>query len=146
MMYRVFLEEMDAATGHYRIRPGEINNTYHTTPDYVHSLEEQLQKIGINSGWQIDTELVDDHYIILSGSNNKAVVHTLEEAVEKSYEVAKKAALDLRDRLSKQEQKKYIFIDLTSKGDKEVAKKLATIIEEEFVPYVSPRACDYESI
>ncbi len=138
IMYRVFLQdEKDAPNPDenplykFRIRSGRKHAFPYDYPlGYKPSIKEQLKTM--NNGFCIgySSESLDKHWLIEMndfsiGNVTIGIVHSIKEIPDRTYFLAKEKAQELADYLSEQQKKPYIFIDLTSRGDKDLAEKLA---------------------
>ena len=150
MIYRVFLQdEKDApspsgnSNNIYRIRSGESLALYHNCPPgWFPSLEQQLPSMDCGSYVGPSSEPLDGHWLIDYDGITIGIVHTLDEISVRSYELAKKCAKALAESLSKKEGRPYVFIDLTSRGDKGLAERLSRTVHNVVVPNPSPRSVD----
>ncbi len=149
MMYRVFLQDekdapspSDNPSNTFRIRSGEKLAWTHTDGNYTPTLESQLSSTGCGSYVGPSSEPLDGHWLINYDGLPLAICHSQNEIPERAYEIARTQAQRLAEYLSREKGKPYIFIDLTSGGDSELAKKLSKIIHEVRVPDASPRAAD----
>ena len=130
-LHRIFLLELDVGSDVGRFGVKYYSKLLENNVKSIPSIEEQITYGGFQ--YLIKPELVDNHYIVRDYSGLKeikAVTHSLAEAIDKSYQIAKEQALVFQNNFGE----KYIFIDLTSKGDNEKAKELSKIIDEEIIP------------
>jgi len=146
MMYRVFLQdERDAPSPEknpedsYRIRYGQILAWCYSSPGWKPTLEEQVQKTSFGQRFGPSHEPLDGVWLINYNNMPVGIAHNIEEIPKKSYELAREQAQNLAEGLSVP-GKPYIFIDLTSKGDKLLMQKLSEIVHDEHVYSPSPRA------
>ena len=145
MLYRVFLQDEKDAPGPaknplniFRIRSGERPAWMLTTKNaqitkyYTPSVEYQLKAMSADSRIQPSSELIDGHWPISCNCHCPplAICHTQDEIPKRVYEIARIHAQELAESLSREKGKPYIFIDLTSRGDKDLAKKLSKIVYE----------------
>ncbi len=79
-------------------------------------------------------EEVDGHLVIINDGYPVGIAHKKEELEEKMYSIAKKYAEGVAESLSSDRNHNYIFIDVTSRGDKAKAEELSKIIENVSVP------------
>ena len=149
MMYRVFLQdEKDAPSpsenpsNTFRVRSGEKLAWTHTTGNYTPTLESQLRSMDCGSHVGPSSEPLDGHWLINYDGLPLAIVHTPDEIPERAYKIARTQAQKLAEHLSREKGKPYIFIDVTSRGDMGLAKKLSETIQEVHVPDASPNAVD----
>ena len=140
MIYRVFLEdELDTPyplgklENCFRISFGSMNAWTYTNPNWMPTIKEQLNALG--SGIYIGSPLekIDGHLTIEQDGTVIGIVHSPRELPEKTYLLAEQQAKELRACLEKEEGKPYIFIDISSRGDKKLAESLATIINREII-------------
>lgn len=138
MIYRVFLQDEadvpnpdDNSQNRFRIRSGSMNAWTYEEPFWQFSIESQLKAMGC--GYRVGPSLdkTDGYLLIEYDGEVVGIAHSIKELQKKTYPLAKKQALDLRDYLSEKKEKQYIFIDLTSKGDKRLAQNLGRIINNE---------------
>lgn len=132
MIYRVFLQDEKDATSPsknpcniFRIRSGEMLALCYTNPGWKPSLEEQLRAM-------------DPGFNVESSSDQLTSKQT--------YEIAINKAKELRDFLSNHKGKPYVFIDVTSRGNLDLAKKLSETIHQVQIPNPYPflRCLDLE--
>ena len=148
-MYRVFLQdEKDAPSpsknpsNTFRIRSGEMLAWTYTTGDYTPTLESQLSSMDFGSCVGPSPEPLDGHWLIKHDGLPLAICPSQNEIPEKAYGIATTEAQRLADYFSREKGKPYIFIDLTSRGDRDLTKKLSRTIHNEFVSDACPRAVD----
>lgn len=140
MMYRVFLlDESPHPENHFRIRSGEKLAWNHTDGNHIPTIESQLS--AMNFGQQVypSDNQVDGHFLINYDSSVIGIVHSIEEIPDRAYELAKRAALCLRDYLTTKTGNPYEFIDVTSRGDKKLAEKLSRKIVDVQIPEYTGR-------
>ncbi|MFA5175794.1 MAG: hypothetical protein WC413_00850 [Candidatus Nanoarchaeia archaeon] len=136
MMYRVFLQdEKDAFSpshnpeNSYRVCHGELLAWTQKTGNYIPSLEEQLKKMHFGSRFEPYRELLDGHILIVYDKISPvAIAHPGDNISDLAYQKAKERAQGLTASLSNLNKTPFTFIDLTSRGDRELAKKLSEII------------------
>lgn len=132
MMYRVFLEQ-DGEEG-FSVRYGDANAWTYTNPDWMPSINEQLRLIHNRLEYRI-VEL-DGHFLGMThedGSTNfNFVSHIKDEAIQRLYDLAKQEAEEVAESMTKKLGKRYVFIDITSKGDRAKAERLAEIVSKEY--------------
>jgi len=141
MMYRVFLHDEKDMPDHagnlgnsYRIRSREILAYCFTAPAWRPSLDEQVEALGCGgSRVEPSPESIDGHWLIEHDGSTIGVAHSLEELPEKAYVLAKDRAIKMVNTLSDIKGRPYIFIDVTSRGNRKQAEKLSNIICEEEV-------------
>lgn len=140
MLYRVFLQdEKDAPSpdenpgNQFRIRSGEMNAWCYTAPGWVPTIEDQLKIMSFGSRVGPSLEQLDEHWLIEHGCCPIGIVHSQDEIPGKAYKLAVRQALRLADSLSEKSDKHYVFIDITSRGDRRVAEELARRIDNEYV-------------
>ena len=150
-MYRVFLQDekdapspLENPSNTFRIRSGEILAWTYTTGNYTPSLESQLSATDFGSRVSAFGMPLDGHFLIKHDSLPLGIVHTLEEIPDRAYEFARTQAVKLSEHLSRKKGNQYVFIDLTSRGDKELAEKLSRIIHNKEIYVASPRVVDIE--
>lgn len=137
MMYRVFLQdEKDAFSpsntpeNSYRICHGEILAWTHETGNYIPVLEEQLKKMHFGSRVEPFNQLLNEHILIIYDKIFPvAIAHSGDNIADLVYKIARREAQQLAICLTTSETP-FTFIDLTSRGDKILAKKLSEIIVE----------------
>ena len=118
MMYRVFLQDEKDA-------PGPSKNP---SDRFRIRSGELLAWCYSSPGWKPNLE--EQLRVMNFGSN------------ESSYRFARKRAVKLAEHLSREKGKLYVFIDVTSRSDKELAEKLLQTINSEEVYVPSPNAAD----
>jgi hypothetical protein len=148
MMYRVFLQdEKDAPSpsedpeDKFRVRHGEMLAWSYKNPAWMPNLEEQLKAVGF--GCVVAAEdLIDGHFIISCNHIPRGIVHTEEEIPDRTYDLAVREGTELSQYLSEKSGNPYVFIDMTSRGDRVLAERLSRLmrLEEIYVP--SPRSVD----
>jgi len=140
MMYRVFLQdEKDApdpnenAENCFRIRSGEMLAWTHATGNYTPTIESQLRAMDFGPHVGPLDRTLDGHLLIVHDGSTIGIVHEPSEIPEKAYELAKREAERLKDVLSRKTNKPYEFIDLTSRGDRQLAESLSIKTHNEYV-------------
>jgi len=137
MLYRVFLQDeptlRNNLKNNFRISYGAMNAWTYANPNWEPTIEEQLR--AMSSGVRINSTLtlIDDHLTIECDGSTIGIVHSLEEISEKAYSLAKQKAIELRDSLERKRGTPWIFIDVTSRGDKKLAESLATQVRREYL-------------
>ena len=145
MVYRVFLKEHQAPENPespespervslFTISYGEMLAWTYQTRDYSPSLENQLSRM--HHCIDFSSRKFDGHYLIERESQLLGIVHSPEEIKDRAEGFARTQASDLVINLLINKGKPYVFIDLTSKGDRESAEELSKKIydEEVYVP------------
>jgi len=147
MMYRVFLQDekdtpdsIENPENHYRVRRLEMNTWCYSEPRRKVTLEEQIKSSNIGKRIGPSPKQMDGHWLIQNNGVTIGVVDDIKDLPEKTYEKALEEAQELTKYISEKEDNNYIFIDVTSRGNKELAKKLSKIIHHQEVFYVPPRA------
>jgi hypothetical protein len=140
MMYRVFLLDEKDAPGsierpenNFRIRSGEKLAWCHTNPSWNPTIEEQLRSMNFGSNVGPSVEPLDGRWLIYHDAAVLGLVDSFEKIPERSYILAKREAKELADFLTKRDDKPYEFVDLTSRGDKSLAERLAGKINKMYV-------------
>jgi hypothetical protein len=158
MMYRVFLRDekdtpdpCDNPANTFRIQEGEINAWYHNCPPgYKPSLDEQLEKMHCG-GTRIGPlpEKIDGFDVISMEGYPLGIVtpdadpaKTDAKLADRCYGITVQHARELAADMSRETGHKYIFIDVTSRGDRKTAEGLAAIVVHETVDAPSPRSAD----
>lgn len=132
MMYRVFLKQKEP--GWFKIRYGELLSWYHNCPHgWKPSIEEQEKRMDYTIEVFVRPEPIDNHWIVQETRTPIAISHDREEAEERAYESAKEIAQRQAKKLSKIYGMPFVIIDITPKGDRDLAERLAEEVYEEEV-------------
>lgn len=152
MMYRVFLQdEKDApypaknTENTFRLRHGELLSWYYDCPvGYRANLESQLNAMEPGTELSLEVKKVGEHFVLQFDGGDIEIVPKIDERrnAELAYQLAKQEAEDLAKHLSEAEDNPYIFIDLTSRGDRKEAERLAMIVHTETYHIPSPSSVD----
>jgi hypothetical protein len=133
MMYRVFLRDALTTDKGFQINYANILAWTHTDPGYRPNLEKQLRQSTTRDCFTVrpleKAEDGQEHWLV----KDKLLFHDFGRAMDKAYELAREEALTLTKQLSEKRGEPYVFIDVSSRGNKEEAERLSKIVHNERV-------------